>query len=307
MTTTLSAFHNDTQRKEDLLAQARTAIAQGQLRATTDSYDDNSGKGSVIAVLLGSQQITLAEEKLGIPTNVATLYETLFANFGVLETIDNIQYHDKLPADAQSKLLDWLTAIPVGADLTLLPSAFIARLLQDILSGDILLPEHIPASLDDIIRDTAEAHWRTSRGEPLTEQEWQQLRQNAMAITDGVESGWPHSVATFVESILWPSNEGGRAISDALHFFLATLVSQFSLQHYTPEDRAALSAAMQAFEQLKEDTPEPDQAAILALPEIIAWREVTASGRQNSALTQAKKTVSALSAALHQRLIELIA
>jgi hypothetical protein len=156
------AFHGNQEIKQTYLSrvaahEAADEIAQG--------YYWENGKGCAVGCTIHGSQHALYETDLGIPEELAYLQD------GIFEGLQN----------AKAKLFprEFLDAIPVGADLSLVVNQFLVWLLVDPLHGVIRF-----ASKDserEAINAVAKLHLRVISGDPPDKSEWAAARAAAGA------------------------------------------------------------------------------------------------------------------------------
>jgi len=147
------AFHGNPEIKQMYLErvaahEAADEIAQG--------YYWENGKGCAVGCTIHGSQHALYETELGIPEELAYLQDRIF---------------EGLP-NAKAKLFprEFLEAIPLGADLSLVVNQFLVWLLVDPLHGVIQF-----AGKDSeraAIETVAKLHLRVISGDPPTKSEW---------------------------------------------------------------------------------------------------------------------------------------
>lgn len=148
----LLAFHNDPAIKQEYLARVEAhrladEIVQGQ-------YWQN-GKGCAVGCTLHSDQHADYETELGIPRSIAYLEDQIF------EGLPN--------GDAKDFPAQFLSAIPVGADLSLVTAHFFVWLLSDPVDGVIRFArEDGKAAIETVVA----LYQRRIAGDEPTDQEW---------------------------------------------------------------------------------------------------------------------------------------
>src|SRR5688572_16186568 len=112
----MRAFHGDAKVKEKYLA--RVLAHQKADEIVKGKYWDK-GKGCAVGCTIEGSDHDRYETELGIPESLAYLEDNLF------ETMPN--------ADAMLFPAEFLEAVPVGADLSLVPAKLIVFILNDVL------------------------------------------------------------------------------------------------------------------------------------------------------------------------------
>ena len=153
----LLAFHGSQAIKDEYLARVRDHRKQDQIRRGF-YWEERDGvfRGCAVGCTLHSSNHYAYETELGIPAQLAYLEDGIFEN---------------LPGDRH---LDWplqfLEAIPVGADLHKVWWEFMAWILVDEKYGVITLSDK-----DDVrsaVKGVADCYLREVRGETVTKAEW---------------------------------------------------------------------------------------------------------------------------------------
>lgn len=118
--TALVAYHGDPKIKERYLARVRAHTAADRL--IKGQYWEN-GKGCAVGCTIEGSDHSRYETELGIPRALARLEDALF---------------ERLPDERAMLFPDqFLSAIPVGADLSMVVSQFLVWLLVDPVNGVI--------------------------------------------------------------------------------------------------------------------------------------------------------------------------
>ncbi len=163
----LIAYHNSPELKEKFLARVRAHRAADELikGATEGRRADGSFKGCAVVCTLARYKHAGYETELGVPRILARLEDGIF---------------ERLP-DANA--LDWpeqfLSAIPVGADLTQVADRFLLWLLVDETDGVILFAK--TARVKKAIQAVADLYVKKLAGERVTRETWQSARADADA------------------------------------------------------------------------------------------------------------------------------
>ncbi len=194
----LVAFHGDRARKAFYLDRLRShvrrdEIVQGAVRWT-------AGRGGVIGCTVHSHDRARYEPDLGIPAELASLEEIIF---------------ERLPAEEAKRFsLEFLEAVPVGADLSFVWPAIARWLLIDPERGIIRLAQ--TAETRAAIHKVAELYARVLRCEPVSPQQFRDAVQIAGPLGEGVAaqvvSGAAEAISDPIQVTAWTV---GRACSVA--------------------------------------------------------------------------------------------
>jgi hypothetical protein len=149
------AFHNDPQLRKELVDRAEFHRAADSYRQSFGYWEVGSGKGCSIGCLSHNPDGAHADlaEKYNIPLSILYLQEYFFENLPV------------------AMARDWtpmvVNSIQCGADLSLVTSRFLLRLLEDLPVDKVKSPQ-VWAAVDDV----AALYRRRLSGDEPSEQEW---------------------------------------------------------------------------------------------------------------------------------------
>jgi hypothetical protein len=164
----LVAFHGDPARKAFYLERLRSHIDKDEI--VQGAAEWNGGKGGVIGCTVHSSDRSRYEPDLGIPAEVASLEEIIF---------------ERLPRnDAKRFSLDFLEAVPVGADLSFVWPGIARWLLIDPERGMIRFAQ--TAETRAAIARVADLYARVLRREPVSPQQFRDAVQIAGPLGEGV-------------------------------------------------------------------------------------------------------------------------
>jgi hypothetical protein len=166
--TKLIAFHGDPKIKDEYLARVRQHRAADEL--VKGQYWEN-GKGCAVGCTIHSSEHENYETELGIPQALARLEDSIF---------------EGLPNErAMSWPEQFLAAIQVGADLTMVSSRFLRWLLVDPRSGVVRFAS---ARGKAAIEQVAELFQRQIEGGTVVAAEWHDAADAAHAAADAAEA-----------------------------------------------------------------------------------------------------------------------
>ena len=127
----LRAFHGDAQLKKDLLSEIVKHQKQDQIiKGTYGEEEDGKWKGCAVGCSIHSLNISKGKT---LDTSNHSVYES---EFGIPESLARLGgfLFESMPNDkAQKWVAEFIRAIPVGADLSLVAPRFIAATLRDLL------------------------------------------------------------------------------------------------------------------------------------------------------------------------------
>jgi hypothetical protein len=192
------AYHGDPARKAFSLARLRSHVRKEEVVQGAAGWDGR--EGGVIGCTVHSNDRSRYEADLGIPTEVASLEEIIF---------------QQLPEEeAQQFSLDFLQAVPVGADLSFVWPVIARWLLIDPARGIIRLAE-TPETRAAILL-VADLYARVLRCEPVSPHQFRDAVQIAGPLGGGIAarvvSGAAEAVSDPIQITAWTV---GRACSVA--------------------------------------------------------------------------------------------
>jgi hypothetical protein len=170
--TTLLAYHGDPKIKERYVARVAAHREADELIHGTGWED---GKGCAIGCLFEEYDHSLAPTQIGVPEVLAHLADEIF------EGLKN--------GDAQTWATEWVEAIPVGADLSLVWPRFAEWMLVDPTDGVIRFAEKDEA-VAKAIREVASLHSALIRGEVVGADRWAAARAAAWAARAAAWAAW---------------------------------------------------------------------------------------------------------------------
>lgn len=156
----MKAYHGGSRIKAKYLKRVQAHRAADEIKK--GKYWEG-GKGCAIGCTIHSSNHRSYETKLGIPTALARLEDTLF------ERMSN--------AEAKNWPVDFLKAIPVGADLSQVADRFMLWLLVDPQDGVLRYAK--TDGIKTTIKNVAAAVERRISGEQISREQWQKLRVEA--------------------------------------------------------------------------------------------------------------------------------
>jgi hypothetical protein len=194
----LVAFHGDPALKAFYLDRLRSHVRQDEI--VQGGFKWTASKGGVIGCTVHSNDRSRYEPDLGIPAEVASLEESIF---------------ERLPAEEAKRFsLEFLEAVPVGADLSFVWPAIARWLLIDPERGIIRFAQS--AETRAAIQRVADLYARVLRCEPVSPQQFRDAVRIAGPLGEGVAaqvvSGAAEAVSDPIQITAWTV---GRACSVA--------------------------------------------------------------------------------------------
>lgn len=208
--------------------------------------------GSLAGAIAETQDPALFVGKTGLPLPLALLGETLI-NAGItFEDDDAAPYGFRMlgPEAIWSFGLEWLDAVPVGADLSDVVPGFLPVFLGLVLSPQFPLSDHI----DPEVRAAAEAiHalWNIElSGEAVPRSAWRQVRSQAQSAAEGWADPAGSAVAALVESLPWPSAGIAMELPTICQTFLNAQLHMLAAMASTKRDSLAWCDSLLAEREL---------------------------------------------------------
>jgi hypothetical protein len=185
----LVAFHGNPAVKAFHLDRLRRHVHKGEIVQGVAEWKD--GKGGVIGCTIHSHDRRRYELDLGIPAEVASLEEIIF---------------ERLPEEEAKRFcLEFLEAVPVGADLSFVWPAIARWLLIDPKCGIIRFAR--TADTRAAIEMVAGLYARMLRGEPVSLEQFRNAVQIAGPLGEGVAaqvvSGAAEAMSDTIQITAW--------------------------------------------------------------------------------------------------------
>jgi hypothetical protein len=310
----MQAFHNDAALKDQLLERVRRHIEAGNLARQDLSWDDKTGKGSVIGASVRAADAQRYETELGIPAGLAMLHDLLIASLYVIEVGDDTT-SARLSAEAKAMPVTWIDSVPVGADLSLTASRFAARLLERLVSSPPLKGARPSAAVAATALKIASLHSRTCAGDAPTAEEWKRARQESLAATDAAKEDSDQILPFVAETLAWPVSEDPLAPRQAVEFLISRVIGITRDSSLTDDDRHTIARRAAAQQALLQRLGLEDAAKVRASmdeykkayaedSEIQATLSATQLGRERAALQAGLDACVGLAMLLNLLLLE---
>jgi hypothetical protein len=168
--TQLLAFHNDPAIKAKYVARVKAHTLADEIR---QGFYWQNGKGCAVGCTIEGNDHNRYETELGIPQQIARVEDGLFE--ALSET------------DAKAFPLQFLEAIPVGADLSMVVSNLMLDILAHPEKGLLQLPR-LTDRTKVAIEQVAELYRRRLAGNEPTLEEWYSSRRDAADAADAADA-----------------------------------------------------------------------------------------------------------------------
>lgn len=247
------AFQADLACKADMVGRVRAKGRQGQafplpyLKWRTDG-----GMVSLAGALAETQVPELFIERTGLPVELATLCEGLI--YAGVDFSEDKSAPSGLAVRGSEAIMafamDWLNAIPVGADLGDVVPRFMHNFLASVLAPDFVMAAHVsPAA-----RACAErilALWeREMSGVQVMPKEWRSLRADALRASEEHGDPWSYGLSELVESLAWPARGLAPEFAPIFQLFTKELRQFLIAPFLSSEDRDLLTQSLVGLRQL---------------------------------------------------------
>ncbi len=190
--TKLLAYHGKQEVKDEYVMRVKAHYDADEI--TKGVYWQN-GKGCAVGCTLHSSDHAAYETELGIPRALARIED------GIFEGLPNNK--------AKEFPLQFLNAIKVGADLSMVAPKFIHWLLVDETHGIIKFAKH-----KEVIKAIADLYQRKINGENIDTNEWFTARKNAYAAS-AAYAAYAAAAAASAAAAAYASDAAAASASDA--------------------------------------------------------------------------------------------
>ena len=202
------AFQGDPARKADMVGRVRTRWAQGQsfplayLKWRTDG-----GMVSLAGTLAETQVPEQFIARTGLPVELATLCEGLVYAGVEFSEDKSAPFGLAMRGDAaiMAFAMEWLDAIPAGADLGDVVPRFMHGFLASVLVPDFAMAAHMSPDVRACAERIVGLWEREISGVQVAPKEWRSLRADAMRAGEDASDPWGYALSELVESLAWPA------------------------------------------------------------------------------------------------------
>lgn len=306
------AFYGDAALRDEVVARVRGHIDGDRIVSYGGEgplADAENQRYSLMAAALESADVQRYEGTLGIPADAARIAETVHSlSMREVDVEGEKQYH--LRGAGSAYPLEWLRAIPLGADLGTLSSRFIHWYLTDLATDTYLCGSTAIPEARELAQRVARLHERQLAGDAPTPEQWKQARAAVGEALESIRANKPdlfsRVVATVSEMLAWPTDELEEALTGAIGTVFYALWQNALPLAYTPEQWAERLALLKAAQDKQTASPGATPEQLEAFEEIKAFRALMArcQDKDNTAGLEAKY---AYGAHLHDGLMRVLA
>jgi hypothetical protein len=266
----MQAFQGDVALKARMTESVRARWAANELLpASILKWQPDQKIVSLCAAMVESQDGDVFQQRTGIPLELAMLCEALIA-VGVDLRPDETQPGGFVMRGAPSILsfgMEWLDAIPPGADLSVVVPRFMAQVVEMVLKPDFAVAEHIVPDVRDAASRVLELWKLELLGRAVEAKDWRSVRMAAVMASEACNTPWCFPIAAFVEALAWPVHTVAAEFVSLFQTFLVNWMNYLERPFLSEEDRANQLHALigwQAIARAERDAAQ-DEAAMQAL------------------------------------------
>ena len=254
------AFHGDAARKADMVGRVRAKWAQGQVFPLSYlKWRTDGGMVSLSGALAETQIPEQFIERTGLPVELATLCEGLVHAGAVFSEGKSAPFGIAMRGDEAvlAFAMEWLDAIPVGADLGDVVPRFMHSFLASVLAPDFAMAAHVSPAARACAERILGLWEREMSGVQVVPKEWRSLRADALRASEETSDPWRYAASELVESLAWPARGLAPEFVPIFQIFMKEL-SQFLLAPYlSSEDRDLLAKSMFGLRELSRAHRDP--------------------------------------------------
>jgi hypothetical protein len=201
---------------------------------------------SVMGATVESADPAEYELRSGIPVCAASLHEVLLARCGEFEFHGSDEDGRSVftpAAFAANYPIEWLRAVPMGADLRTLPVRFVGWLLRDLVDpANANTSRAAPAVRAAITAVTTLLDEQARAGSPPDSQ-WAVARHDAVAAADDARDAISLHLAVLAESVAWPAETICNELPGHVNSFWFSL-AELCMRPYMPNELVARQEAL---------------------------------------------------------------
>lgn len=255
------AFHGDPARKAVMLDRVRVKWAQGQVFPLAYlKWRTDGGMVSLSGALAETQVPEDFVERTGVPVELATLCEGL-VNAAADFREDESAHLGLATRGGESILafaMEWMEAIPVGADLGDVVPRFMHAFLASVVQPDFAMAAHLPAAVRACAQRILELWAREITSDPVAPKEWRSVRTDALRATDDHSDPWGYALSELVESLAWPVRGLGPEFVPIFQVFVKEFRQFLVMPYLSNEDQDLVTRSLVGFRELNRAQRDPE-------------------------------------------------
>lgn len=250
------AFHGDPARKVHMVDRVRAKWTQGQVFPLPYlKWRTDGGMVSLSGTLAETQVPEQFVERTGLPVELATLCESLV--FAGTEFSEDKSAPGGLAMRGGEAILafamEWLEALPVGADLGDVVPRFMQSFLASVLAPEFAMAAHVPAAVRACAERMLGLWEREMSGQQVAPKEWRSLRADALRASEDHGDPWGYVLSELVESLAWPVRGLAPEFVPLFQVFVKDLRQFLFAPYLSSEDRELLTQSLVSLRELIRD------------------------------------------------------
>jgi hypothetical protein len=241
------AFHGDPARKADMVDRVRAKWTQGQVFPLSYlKWRTDGGIVSLSGALAETQVPDQFIERTGLPIELTTLCEGLvYAGAEFTEDKSAPSGLAMRGGDAvMAFAMEWLDAIPVGADLGNVVPRFMHSFLASVLAPDFAMAVHVSPAVRACAERILGLWEREISGAQVVPKEWRSLRADALRASEDDSDAWGYALSELVESLAWPARGLAPEFVPIFQVFVKELRQFLAAPYLSSEDREILTQSL---------------------------------------------------------------
>ncbi len=259
------AFQGDPARKTEMVDRVRTLWEKGQVFPLSYlKWRTDGGMVSLSGALSETQVPEQFIERTGLPVELATLCEGMV--FAGAEFSEDKSARLGLALRGAKQILafaiEWLDAIPVGADLRDVVPRFMHGFLSDVLAPDFAMTAHVSPDLHACGERILGLWERELSDVQVAPKEWRTLRADALRASDDHSDPWGYALSELVESLAWPARGLAAEFVPIFQIFVKELRQFLAAPHLSIEDQAVLTQSLVGLRELNRAQRDPQLSGL---------------------------------------------
>lgn len=260
-----AAFLGDPARKAAMVDRVRIKWSQEQVFPLAYlKWRTDGGMVSLSGALSETQVPEEFAERTGLPLELALLCEGL-VNSGVEFTEEPNAPLGLAMRGGEAILafaMEWLDAIPVGADLAGVVPRFMHGFLAGVLSPGFAMAAHWSPAVHGCAKHLHALWEREIGGAPVKPQEWRALRSDALRAADAHGDPWGHVLSELVESLAWPVHGLAPEFVPIFQVFTKEFRQFLVMPWLSAEDRDLVTQSLIGFRELNRAQRDPEASQL---------------------------------------------
>lgn len=255
------AFHGDPALKAAMVDRVRARWAQGQVFPLSYlKWRTDGGMVSLSGTLAQTQLPEQFIERTGVPVELATLCEGLVYS-GVEFSEDKSAPLGLAMRGGEAIMafaMEWLDAIPVGADLRAVVPRFMHGFLASVLAPDFAMAAHVSPAVRACAGRILGLWEREMSGVQVAPKEWRGVRADALRASEDNSDPWGYALSELVESLAWPAHGLAPEFVPIFQIFVKELRQFLVAPFMSNEDRDILTQSLVGLRELSRAQRDPE-------------------------------------------------